>query len=145
MIAGSPALFPPPPPEMPCIRCGECAEACPHELQPFEMYWFSREELRQGAGIQPSSTASNAAAAASSAPRVSRWSRLFRFAKSEIWSREREKKPGRRRHERASNSELPNATSARKRPKAERCCKPPQRRHLRQKPEAVRNAAKRRR
>jgi electron transport complex protein RnfC len=27
---------------MPCIRCGACAEACPHELQPFEMYWFSR-------------------------------------------------------------------------------------------------------
>ena len=42
IIAGSPALFPPPAPEMPCIRCGACAQACPHELQPFEMYWFSR-------------------------------------------------------------------------------------------------------
>jgi electron transport complex protein RnfC len=42
LIAHSPRLFPPKAPEMPCIRCGACAEACPHELQPFEMYWFSR-------------------------------------------------------------------------------------------------------
>ncbi|AYH44353.1 electron transport complex subunit RsxC [Azoarcus sp. DN11] len=42
IIAASPALFPPPPPEQPCIRCGECARACPADLQPFELYWFSR-------------------------------------------------------------------------------------------------------
>ena len=42
LIAGSPKLFPLPAPEMPCIRCGSCAKACPHELQPFELYWFSR-------------------------------------------------------------------------------------------------------
>ncbi len=35
IIAGSPGLFPPPPPEMPCIRCGACADVCPHDLQPF--------------------------------------------------------------------------------------------------------------
>ena len=42
IIASSPKLFPPPAPEMPCIRCGACAEVCPHELQPFELYWFAR-------------------------------------------------------------------------------------------------------
>ncbi|MCM8565525.1 electron transport complex subunit RsxC [Thauera linaloolentis] len=42
IIAASPSLMPPPPPEQPCIRCGECARACPAELQPFELYWFSR-------------------------------------------------------------------------------------------------------
>ena len=52
IIAGSPKLFPPGAPEMPCIRCGACAEVCPHELQPFEMYWFARAQLRQDAGIQ---------------------------------------------------------------------------------------------
>ena len=42
VLAGSPALFPPPPPEMPCIRCGDCARACPADLQPFELYSFAR-------------------------------------------------------------------------------------------------------
>ena len=30
LIAHDDRLFPPKPPEMPCIRCGSCAEACPH-------------------------------------------------------------------------------------------------------------------
>jgi electron transport complex protein RnfC len=42
VIATSPALFPPPPPAMPCIRCGRCAQVCPAELQPMDLYWFSR-------------------------------------------------------------------------------------------------------
>ncbi|MDR1423399.1 MAG: electron transport complex subunit RsxC [Azoarcus sp.] len=42
VIAASPKLFPPAPPEQPCIRCGTCARACPIELHPFELYWFSR-------------------------------------------------------------------------------------------------------
>jgi Na+-translocating ferredoxin:NAD+ oxidoreductase subunit C len=45
LLVGSPALFPPPPPEMPCIRCGDCASACPADLQPFDLYWFSRAKL----------------------------------------------------------------------------------------------------
>jgi electron transport complex protein RnfC len=42
LIATSPALFPPPPPAMPCIRCGRCAEVCPASLQPMDLYWFAR-------------------------------------------------------------------------------------------------------
>ncbi len=42
ILAASPALFPPHGPEMPCIRCGACTRACPAELQPHELYWFSR-------------------------------------------------------------------------------------------------------
>jgi Na+-translocating ferredoxin:NAD+ oxidoreductase subunit C len=45
ILAGSKALFPPPGREMPCIRCGSCARACPMDLQPFEMYWFSRARI----------------------------------------------------------------------------------------------------
>lgn len=41
LIARSPALFAPRP-EMPCIRCGACARACPQELQPYMLYWWSR-------------------------------------------------------------------------------------------------------
>ena len=42
ILAASPSLFPPQGPEMPCIRCGACTRACPAELQPHELYWFSR-------------------------------------------------------------------------------------------------------
>jgi electron transport complex protein RnfC len=39
---------------MPCIRCGECARACPADLQPFELYWHSaRAKLRPRTGIPP--------------------------------------------------------------------------------------------
>lgn len=44
IIASSPSLFSPPPPAMPCIRCARCAEACPVNLQPQELYWFSKSD-----------------------------------------------------------------------------------------------------
>lgn len=31
-------------PVLPCIRCARCAEACPVELQPQELYWFSKSK-----------------------------------------------------------------------------------------------------
>ena len=42
LLAHSAKLFPPKPAEQQCIRCGSCALACPQELQPFELYWWSR-------------------------------------------------------------------------------------------------------
>lgn len=42
IIAGAPNLFPAPEPAMPCIRCARCADACPVNLQPQELYWFSK-------------------------------------------------------------------------------------------------------
>ncbi len=42
IIVKHPALFPPAPPTLPCIRCGQCALACPAELQPFELYWYAK-------------------------------------------------------------------------------------------------------
>lgn len=44
IIAATPSLFSPPPPAMPCIRCARCAEACPVNLQPQELYWFSKSD-----------------------------------------------------------------------------------------------------
>ncbi|MES2013892.1 MAG: electron transport complex subunit RsxC [Pseudomonadota bacterium] len=44
IIAAAPHLFPAPPPAMPCIRCTRCAEACPVNLQPQELYWFSKSD-----------------------------------------------------------------------------------------------------
>jgi len=91
LIAHSPTLFPPKPPEMPCIRCGECARACPHELQPFEMYWFSRAKnfgkTQEYAIFDCIECGCCSYVCPSHIPLV----QYFRFSKSEIWAREREK------------------------------------------------------
>ena len=44
IIASSTDMFPPPPPALPCIRCTRCADACPVNLQPQELYWFSKSQ-----------------------------------------------------------------------------------------------------
>jgi electron transport complex protein RnfC len=91
IIAASPTLFPPPPPEMPCIRCGACAEACPHELQPMELYWFARAKnfgkTQEYAVFDCIECGCCSYVCPSNIPLVD----YFRFAKSEIWAREREK------------------------------------------------------
>ncbi|MBN9423434.1 MAG: electron transport complex subunit RsxC [Candidatus Accumulibacter sp. 66-26] len=91
IIAGSPTLFPPKAPEMPCIRCGECAKACPHELQPFELYWFARAKnfgkTQEYSIFDCIECGCCSYVCPSRIPLV----QYFRFAKSEIWAREREK------------------------------------------------------
>ena len=91
IIAGSPALFPPPAPEMPCIRCGACAQACPHELQPFELYWFSRAKNFGKTQEYNIFDCIECGCCSYVCPSHIPLVQYFRFAKSEIWSREREK------------------------------------------------------
>lgn len=42
LLAASSNEMPDPAPEMPCIRCGACAQACPMSLLPQQLYWFSK-------------------------------------------------------------------------------------------------------
>jgi electron transport complex protein RnfC len=44
IIAAAPNLFAEPAPAMPCIRCARCADACPVNLQPQELYWFAKSD-----------------------------------------------------------------------------------------------------
>ena len=92
LIAHSPALFPPKPVEMPCIRCGSCAQACPHELQPFEMYWFSRAKNFGKTQEYHIFDCIECGCCSFVCPSRIPLVQYFRFAKSEIWAREREKK-----------------------------------------------------
>lgn len=39
LLVTTPEEIPAPPPEQPCIRCGECATACPVALQPQTLFW----------------------------------------------------------------------------------------------------------
>ncbi|MFT0631073.1 electron transport complex subunit RsxC [Pseudomonas sihuiensis] len=41
LLASTTVELPPPPPAMPCIRCGECAEACPASLLPQQLHFFA--------------------------------------------------------------------------------------------------------
>ena len=91
LIAHSPRLFPPAPPEMPCIRCGACAQACPHELQPFEMYWFSRAKNFGKTQEYHIFDCIECGCCSFVCPSRIPLVQYFRFAKSEIWAREREK------------------------------------------------------
>jgi electron transport complex protein RnfC len=91
VLVGSKALFPPPPPEMPCIRCGECAKACPSDLQPFEMYWFSRAKIFGKAQEYHLFDCIECGCCAYVCPSRIPLVDYYRFAKSEIWAREVEK------------------------------------------------------
>ena len=42
VIAATATELPAPPPEQPCIRCGQCAEVCPMELLPQQLFWYSK-------------------------------------------------------------------------------------------------------
>lgn len=76
---------------MPCIRCGKCAEACPVELQPQQMLWdaragdFERAE-KQDSLFECIECGICSAVCPSHIPLV----QYFRYAKTEIWQRERE-------------------------------------------------------
>lgn len=44
IIAASAEELPEPPPEQACIRCGACAEVCPANLLPQQLYWYAKTD-----------------------------------------------------------------------------------------------------
>ncbi len=95
-------LFPEPPPPMPCIRCGECARACPVELQPFELYWYAHHRDFGKTQAYHLFDCIECGCCSYVCPSHIPLVDFYRFAKSEIWAREREKQAAdqaRARHE----------------------------------------------
>jgi len=102
IIAMSEALFPPPAPAMPCIRCTRCVEACPQELQPQDLYWFARADNFGKAQEFSLFDCIECGACAYVCPSHIPLVQYYRYAKSEIWARERDKTAAdtaRQRHE----------------------------------------------
>jgi electron transport complex protein RnfC len=92
LIAHSPALFPPNEPEMPCIRCGSCAEVCPHELQPFELYWHARSKNFDKVKSFYINDCIECGCCSFVCPSHIPLVQYFRFAKSEIWAQNQDKR-----------------------------------------------------
>ncbi len=42
VIAATASELPAPPPEQPCIRCSQCADVCPVELLPQQLFWHAK-------------------------------------------------------------------------------------------------------
>lgn len=79
-------------PEMPCIRCGACAEVCPARLLPQQLYWHAHaqdlEKVQHYDLFDCIECGCCAYVCPSNIPLV----HYYRYAKTEIWSAEREKK-----------------------------------------------------
>ncbi|OWY38598.1 electron transport complex subunit RsxC [Xenophilus sp. AP218F] len=102
LIARDAALFPPRPPAMPCIRCGECADACPVQLQPMDLYWFAKSKRYDKASDWSLMDCIECGACSYVCPSQIPLVDYFQFAKGELWSAERDKLAAdraRRRHE----------------------------------------------
>jgi electron transport complex protein RnfC len=102
IIESSPALFPPRPAEMACIRCTRCVEVCPAELQPQDLYWFSKAKNFGKAQEFNLFDCIECGACSYVCPSSILLVQYYRFAKSEIWANEREKEAAnlaRERHE----------------------------------------------
>ncbi|MDD4913176.1 MAG: electron transport complex subunit RsxC [Sideroxydans sp.] len=102
IIESSPKLFPPQAPALPCIRCTRCADVCPAELQPQDLYWFAKSnnfgKTQEFHLFDCIECGACAYVCPSNIPLV----QYYRYAKSEIHERERDKKAAdlaRERHE----------------------------------------------
>lgn len=84
IIASSPNLFAPPPIPMPCIRCARCADACPVNLQPQELYWFAKSDNFEKANDYKLFDCIECGACSFVCPSHIPLVQYYRYAKSEI-------------------------------------------------------------
>jgi electron transport complex protein RnfC len=91
IIASAPRLFPEPPPAMPCIRCARCADACPVNLQPQELYWFSRAKNLEKARDYQLFDCIECGCCSYVCPSDIPLVQYYRFAKSEIIAQDKAK------------------------------------------------------
>ena len=102
LLVKSPALFPPRPPAQACIRCGDCASACPVSLQPMDLFWFAKAKNFDKAQQWQLFDCIECGACSYGCPSQIPLVDYYRFAKSEIWAAERDKNAAnlaRQRHE----------------------------------------------
>jgi Na+-translocating ferredoxin:NAD+ oxidoreductase subunit C len=78
-------------PAMPCIRCGECAEVCPAQLLPQQIYWHARSgELDRLDGYHLFDCI-ECGCCDVACPSQLPLTQYFRYAKTELWARSRDR------------------------------------------------------
>lgn len=91
LLALRPQDRPAEPAPQPCIRCSLCAEACPADLLPQQLYWYARakqfDRVVEYHLFDCIECGVCSAVCPSHLPLVD----YYRYAKTEVWAREREK------------------------------------------------------
>jgi electron transport complex protein RnfC len=90
LIAATEQEMPPAPPAQACIRCGMCEQACPADLLPQQLYWFSKGREFDKAKNHNLFDCIECGACAYVCPSNIPLVQYYRFAKSEIRTEERE-------------------------------------------------------
>jgi electron transport complex protein RnfC len=78
-------------PSMPCIRCGSCADACPMNLLPMQLYWYGRAKNFDNIENYNLFDCIECGACSYVCPSEIKLVKYFRFAKSEIKALKQEK------------------------------------------------------
>jgi Na+-translocating ferredoxin:NAD+ oxidoreductase subunit C len=76
---------------MPCIRCGECAEACPAQLLPQQLYWHARAGELDRLDEYHLFDCIECGCCDVACPSQLPLTQYFRFAKTELWARDRDR------------------------------------------------------
>ncbi len=102
ILVKSKELFPQLPRALPCIRCTRCADACPAELQPQELFRFAKTGDFGRAQEYHLFDCIECGCCSYVCPSHIPLVDFYRYAKSEIWAREKDKRAAdlaRERHE----------------------------------------------
>ncbi len=91
VLVKSDALFPALPSALPCIRCTRCADACPADLQPQELFRFAKSDDFGRAQEYHLFDCIECGCCSYVCPSHIPLVDFYRYAKSEIWARTKEK------------------------------------------------------
>jgi len=92
IIAATAVEAPKPKPARACIRCGECAATCPVALLPQQLYWYARAKDFDKVQDYNLFDCIECGCCSHVCPSHIPLVQYYRFAKTEIWTREREKR-----------------------------------------------------
>lgn len=91
LLALRPQDRPAEPAPQPCIRCSLCAEACPADLLPQQLYWYARAKQFDRAVEYHLFDCIECGVCSAVCPSHLPLVDYYRFAKTEVWAQEREK------------------------------------------------------
>jgi electron transport complex protein RnfC len=105
ILALTPEESPDPGPALPCIRCGNCAAACPMNLLPQQMYWHTRAKDLDKVQDYNLFDCIECGCCAHVCPSHIPLVQYYRYAKTESWAREQEKRKAEHARERHASKQ----------------------------------------